>query len=213
LDSNFFGPLSERLSSPFVSNKNIASSVRALFFSGSPITIIRRIDTFVISSLNAVVFGRSFAHVSKEVTKRIDPPVTNCDTPSTVAWVTFFISVVTPSFYSGPHAELRGVGHSVGGTSCFDKFRVKAPTRFGCAGFYAMRVYNSFVSAVTSTLPVSMLISRWILGDNSKSVESFTSKVCNARHNTLRQNIRKLVEWQPDTVSGVRSLNLATGEL
>lgn len=105
----FFCQLSQRAAITINGYEHIGARISALNFTGCPSTIFRRIGTIIINAINGVTC-RTFAHVIKEVSKRI-PSLTNSYTSPSIVLKSRVSWIITTPSHAFPHDMRRGSGH------------------------------------------------------------------------------------------------------
>lgn len=127
-------PQFHRLSFVIQCQQMIVALVVILNDGRSPITILRQIPLFIISTLQGKS-GRAFAHICKEVGKFI-PPFAYLNASPSIVFIVNSIRIVATCFHGHPYMICRTMEHSVGlivrliaratTTGC------SAPSQFAC---------------------------------------------------------------------------------
>ncbi len=173
INSEFFSPLSyiKRFSVKF--KNNIVSFIVSLLFYCRPPTILCTISKHIIFSINAVVNAWSFAHVCKEIFKRISPSITNHDTSTTIINIIGRFLSKASFLYPSPNAIFRSITHVVRHLY-FGKLLIsKASARNNTAADNVLKNSNVFFATITNTYNSSGSIAAWTnmigsLTNNSK---------------------------------------------
>ena len=95
-------PATQRLRFAPVCEHNSVPPVVHLFASRGPATVIWGIVAIVICPLYAIFRTRFFAHVRKEVIKRMKPPFANTDTSTAVVVVLFMVEIIAALLHRLP---------------------------------------------------------------------------------------------------------------
>lgn len=212
--SNVLGPLRKCFLGSVELNKNIASAVASLLYASCPSAIFWSVVTPVINSLKRHSIIRLWPEVAKEILKRVEPSITNANTPTSVVQVGDVVWVKTPLFHGSPRLPFCGVCHSVGAViSNFGDIRLKTTARLRPSAYKFGTNDGHFVSTFANAIPLNFtsISSLSALINNSKSIKVFACKVEFISQNILRMNIARVKgTWQSNTVSDFQPLSLAT---
>jgi hypothetical protein len=88
---------------------NIVSPILCLRLIKNPLAIIALIVAIIVYSINAMKLAWPFPNIGYKCIKRITPTFRHNYPTAAISWVTFFIHVVTSSFYSAPYLVLYGI--------------------------------------------------------------------------------------------------------
>jgi hypothetical protein len=161
------------------------SAIKGLFALCSPSTIIGRIGSVIISTIQRHFVWR-IAHVGIEIFKD-HPTITNRNAASTIMGKAMKIWVETSCLHRFPRAIGASIwlsSFSVAAFSVFEAMRgfsFQASTRLGPA-FQVFTANSDLVSAITSAKPASSWTSI-NKGKNGQAIKSEASKVDGFGHN------------------------------
>lgn len=106
---------------PFISCESLfvkckkpsVSSVAAIFSGSHPSTILRRVISVIVDSVNLMLRSRSWPHICKKVFKRKAPSFTNTDSTCPIIFVALAVLIMTTSFHAIPDVKFWGFSHAV----------------------------------------------------------------------------------------------------
>ena len=91
--------------------KSSRSAIIGLFFDSRPLTVVRRISSFVVDSFEGQTFRR-FAHIFVKVFKGL-PPLTDSNPSAPVVGIFLVVRVTTSLTHSTPNIMNGGFAHTV----------------------------------------------------------------------------------------------------
>ena len=156
LDYQYTCPLRKSLRFSLISHQMVITFIIALFFTRSPATILFRIRTVIVDTINRMFWTRARAHIAVEVQERVLPSSTDRNSPTPIAWKIFIKGIQDSIFQPTPDSILRGkariVCHPVRNTGTGQFYSQTATTPRSAIANTPKR-NNSFCSTYTSTYP------------------------------------------------------------
>lgn len=150
----------------------IRSGVSRLCRSCGPTAIFRTIRPIIIDAFNCEIIRRSWPHVCIEIFKRIEPPVTNRDSSTSVSVPVRFGFVRASLLHALPQIPFARntslTGHAVSRLALPNSFNGKAPTTDAIAIAKRCPINGAFGSAIASAKPFARFRNIFQYGPSSK---------------------------------------------
>ena len=181
-----FCPLGDSQSQAVVLKPAIASHIRMLLTVCCPATILRRIWTIIIDTVQGHSFW-PFAHIRKEVSETATPPGTNGDTTSTIIVILSRVWVVATGLHLSIGWAHRMITQTMLEHLLCSKFALKASAALAQTFRKVRRAHSVLVAAVTTTEPIVISVCGCVREhDDGPSSKSLPSQII---HGCLRDTV------------------------
>lgn len=105
-DTELFSPLPYWFFYIFIEQIDCVAFIPSLLNLGSPLTILGRIIAIIIYSFNAMFDARGWSHIGIKILERLQPPIANFYTTTTIVSKFFIGRVEAPFFHFPPRTVL-----------------------------------------------------------------------------------------------------------
>ncbi len=136
------------------SEQSVSSSVSALFFGKTPLTVTWVVTLIVINSFYRHSGFRFRSHVLKKRLKGILPSLANGNTSFSIRGIAVALGIITALFHSLPTRVFRAATHVMGSFSFDHRFFSQATTTSSMAECKIACCGDNHGSAITSAFPV-----------------------------------------------------------
>lgn len=205
LDAKQSSPFTQSEGSPFKGHKMIVSFIISLNHFCSPSTILRRIISVIINSVNFII-SWAVPHIKIKILKCL-PPITHLNASTAIIIIAKRIRIIASFFDTSPDFIHSFLGHSMC-AACLQSFFIKTATTFSVTIGQVARSYLKYIPAITTTNPrgVRFFSMNWFEStkesQNSKSTKFLPGQIFKIirtkngwRIKSIIHSLRNLKTW------------------